>query len=295
LALKEVPKKLLIIGAGVIGVELGSVFARLGSEVSFVEFLPKICPGLDDSLSKELLSCLQRQGMTFHLGAKVIAGSGTTLTLSTQEGQQRMLSADKVLVCIGRRPYTQGLGLDAAGVALDEKGFVKVDGQFRTAAPHIFAIGDLIDGPMLAHKASEEGMAVAEMIAGKSPKLDYASIPNVVYTHPEVASVGLTEQEATKAGLDFTCGTFSFKANSRARCAGEEDGFVKILATKQKGRLIGVHIIGAAASDLIAEAALAIRMRLCVADLIHTPHAHPTFAEAILEAALAFEQRAVHK
>lgn len=295
LALTQVPKKLLIVGAGVIGVELGSVFARLGSEVSVVEFFPKICPSLDDALSKELLACLERQGMTFHLSTQVTAGSGTTLTLSTQEKKQQILSADKVLVCIGRRPYTQGLGLDAAGVSLDEKGFVKVDGQFRTAAPHIFAIGDLIDGPMLAHKASEEGMAVAELIAGKNPRLDYASIPNVAYTHPEVASVGLTEEEATKAGLDFTSGTFSFKANSRARCAREEEGFVKVLATKQKGRLIGVHIIGAAASELIAEAALAIRMRLSLKDLIHTPHAHPTFAEAILEAALACEKRAIHK
>ncbi len=299
LALESVPKRLLVIGAGVIGAELGSVYARLGAKVSFIEFFPRICPTLDESLSKELLACLQRQGMKFHLSSKVTAATMTeqevTLSVTSQEGAVTQMNAEAVLICIGRKPYTQGLELEKAGVALTDKGFVKIDAAFQTSAPSVFAIGDLIEGPMLAHKASEEGICVAEILAGKKPRLDYASIPNVVYTDPEVASVGLTEQEATQAQLEFNTGTFAFKSNSRARCAHEEEGFVKILADKKQGRLLGVHILGAHASELIAEGVLALHQRLTVHDLIDTPHAHPTLSEALKEAALAVENRALHK
>jgi dihydrolipoamide dehydrogenase len=299
LSLEKPPAKLLVIGAGIIGVELGSVYARLGSEVVFIEFLNRICPTLDESLSKELQHNLQLQGMQFHLSSKVQAAevSEKQVTLKVQMPDQSMqeMKGDAVLVCIGRKPYTQGLGLEKVGVAMAEKGLIKIDGSFRTSVPTIFAIGDIIDGPMLAHKASEEGVAVAEILCGHSPKIEYAAIPNVVYTHPEVASVGLTETEAKSTGLNIKSGTFPFKANSRAKCTGEEAGFVKIIAEEKSGIIVGIHIIGAHASELIAEAALAIEKRVTARELAATPHAHPTLAEAVKEAALAVEGRAIHK
>jgi dihydrolipoamide dehydrogenase len=299
LAQESVPAKMLVVGAGIIGVELGSVYARLGTQVSFIEFLDRICPTLDESLSKELQRLLETQGMQFHLSSKVTAGEisdrQTLLKVQKPDGSAQEMTADVVLVCIGRKPYTQGLGLEQAGVATTEKGFIKIDGRFQTSQPTIFAIGDSVDGPMLAHKASEEGVAVAEILAGHHPKIEYAAIPNVVYTHPEVASVGLTEAEAKAAGLVIKVGTFPFKANSRAKCTGEEEGFVKMLATAQGGIIVGIHIIGAHASELIAEGALAIQKRLTAEELAATPHAHPTLSEAMKEAALATDKRALHK
>ena len=299
LSLQKIPKKMLVIGAGVIGVELGSVYARLGSQVTFVEFLDRICPTLDESLSKELQKLLEAQGMQFNLSSKVInaqvSQTDVTLTVAAPNQTTSEMRADAVLVCIGRRPYTQGLNLNAAKVDVTDRGFVKIDGLFRTSQKHIYAIGDLVDGPMLAHKASEEGIAVAEILTGHKPKIEYAAIPNVVYTHPEVASVGLTEAEAKSMGVSYKTGMFPFKANSRAKCTGEEEGFVKILAEEKSDKLIGVHIIGAHASELIAEAALAIEKRCTAAELGATPHAHPTLSEALKEAALAVDKRAIHK
>lgn len=299
LALERVPSKMLVVGAGIIGVEIGSVYSRLGAKVEFVEFLDRICPTLDESLSKELQRCLEAQGMQFNLTSKVTAAdvSGFQVTLKVQKSDQSMheMSAESVLVCIGRKPYTQGLGLEKAGIAMTEKGFVRIDGQFRTSQPSVFAIGDIVDGPMLAHKASEEGVAVAEIIAGHHPRIEYAAIPNVVYTHPEVASVGMTETEAKTAGLNIKVGTFPFKANSRAKCTGEEEGFVKMLAESKTGIIVGIHIIGAHASELIAEGALAIQKRITAEEIAATPHAHPTLSEAMKEAALATDKRAIHK
>ena len=297
LALKSVPKKMVVVGAGVIGVELGSVYNRLGTEVIFVEFMERICPTFDDSLSKALQQSLTKQGMSFQLRAKVVSGSvsekGVSLTVE-QEGKKSEIDAEVALVCIGRRAYSSGLELNRAGVQLTEKGLIAIDGQFRTSAPHIYAIGDVVDGPMLAHKASEEAVAVAEIIAGEHPRVDYMAIPNVIYTLPEVASVGFSESEAKKLGIQVKSGQFPFKANSRARCTDAEEGFVKILADEKTGRIIGVHIIGAHASELIAEAGLGIAKRATVHDIAHMPHAHPTLSEAIKEAALAVLGRALH-
>ncbi len=299
LSLEQVPAKMLVVGAGIIGVELGSVYSRLGSDVTFVEFLDRVCPTLDESLSKELQRCLQSQGMKFHLSSKVtsaqISDKQITLKVQIPDGSIQEMGSDAVLVSIGRRPYTQGLGLNKAGISVTERGFIKIDGTFRTNLSNVFAIGDIVDGPMLAHKASEEGVAVAEIIAGHHPKIEYAAIPNVVYTHPEVASVGLTEIEAKNAGIDSKVGTFPFKANSRARCTGEDEGFIKMIADAKTGIIIGIHIIGAHASELIAEGALAIQKRTTVEELASTPHAHPTLSEAMKEAALAVEKRAIHK
>jgi dihydrolipoamide dehydrogenase len=299
LALEQVPQKMLVVGAGIIGVELGSVYSRLGTQVTFIEFLDRICPTLDESLSKELHHLLLAQGMQFNLSSKVTAATISdrqiTLKVSLSDQSIQEMSADAVLICIGRKPYTQNLGLDKSGIQVNEKGFVIIDGQFRTNLANVFAIGDIVDGPMLAHKASEEGIAVAEIIAGHHPKIQYAAIPNVVYTHPEVASVGMTEAEANTAGFETKVGTFSFKSNSRARCTGEEDGFVKMIADAKTGIILGIHIIGAHASELIAEGALAIQKRLTAEDIACTPHAHPTLSEAIKEAALAVDKRAIHK
>lgn len=299
LALEKVPQKMLVVGAGIIGVELGSVYARLGAQVTFIEFLDRICPTLDESLSKELQRILTSQGMHFNLSSKVtsakVSDKEIALQVALPDGKTQEMQGDAVLVCIGRRSYIQGLGLDKAGVATTEKGLVKIDGMFRTSQPHIFAIGDCVDGPMLAHKASEEGVAAAEIIAGHHPKIEYAAIPSVVYTHPEVAAVGMTEAEAKNAGLEIKVGTFPFKANSRARCTGEEEGFVKMIAEAKTGKIVGIHIIGAHASELIAEAALAIQKRATAEEIAATPHAHPTLSEAMKEAALAVDKRAIHK
>lgn len=296
LFLDHIPKKLLIVGAGVIGVELGSVYQRLGSQVTFIEFLDRICPAFDSALSKGLQKSLTSQGMTFHLSHKVLkANVAKDVELFVKgPSEETSFSADAVLVAVGRKPVSEHLGLEAVGIQTDPRGFIPIDGSFRTSQPHIFAIGDLIEGPMLAHKASEEGTAVAELIAGHKPTLDYFSIPNVVYTYPEMASVGLTEEEAKDRGLNYRAATFPFKANSRARCIGEEEGFVKMLADEKTHRILGVHILGAHASELIAEPVFAIASRATADQLAATCHAHPTLSEAIKEAALALFKAPIH-
>lgn len=290
LSLTTVPKRLVVIGGGVIGVELASVYRRLGSEVTVVEMMETLLPGMESALSKQLLASLKKQGMTFYLGAKVtgaeVRPDGATVSF-VHEGQERTLDADVVLVAVGRKPYTKGLALEKAGVQLSPKGMITVDGAFRTSQPHIYAIGDVIEGPMLAHKASHEGTAVAENLGGKSSHVDYITVPNVVYTHPEVASVGFSESEAKAAGIDAAVGTSFFKANGRARCAGDTEGFVKIVGDKKSGKLLGVHIIGAAASELIAEGVVALGKRMTVDELAHACHAHPTLSEVIMEACQA--------
>ncbi len=296
LALASIPKKLLVVGSGVIGVELGSVYQRIGSEVTFIEFLDRICPAFDLALSKGLLKSLTAQGMVFHLSHKVVKADLSKGVALTVQGPDKVsiFTADVVLVAVGRKPYSEHLGLEAAGIQKDPKGFVQIDASFRTSQPHIYAIGDLVPGPMLAHKASEEGIAVAELIAGLRPSVDYFSIPNVAYTYPEVASVGFTEEEAKERGLPYTSASFPFKANSRARCTGEEEGFVKILADKNTHKLLGVHILGAHASELIGEAVVALAHRLTADELGDTCHAHPTLSEAIKEAALSLFKAPIH-
>lgn len=294
LALKEVPKKMIVVGAGIIGVELGSVYSRLGAEVHFVEFLDSICPTLDPAISKALQQVLTKQGLTFQLSSKVASAevSSSGVSISIEGGDT--LSADKVLVSIGRRPYTEGLGLETLQITPDQRGFVPIDANFRTSHSHIYAIGDIVNGPMLAHKASEEGVAVAELIAGKQPHIEYIAIPSVVYTHPEVGAVGLTEPEAKERGLSIKTAQFPFKANSRARCSGNDFGFVKLIACKKTDRLLGAHIISAHAGELIAEATLALETRACTQDLASTCQAHPTLSEALKEAALALTSKPIH-
>jgi dihydrolipoamide dehydrogenase len=237
--------------------------------------------------------------MKFHLSSKVtgvdLTEKGATVKAAKQDGAPFSLNADVVLVSIGRRPYTQNLGLDKAGIELTPKGLVPIDGRFRTKQPHIYAVGDIVDGPMLAHKASEEGVAVAEIIAGLAPHLDYISIPNVVYTHPEVAAVGLTEEEARQRGFEVKTGTYFFRSNSRAKCTMEEEGFVKVIAEEKSDKLLGVHILGAHASEMITEASLAIEKRLTSEDIANLCYPHPTLSEAIKEAALSIHKKAIHK
>lgn len=308
LTLSSIPKKLLVVGAGVIGVELGSVYQRLGSEVVFIEFLDRICPAFDSSLSKGLLKSLTVQGMVFHLSHKVVkadlskaapkdassyGNNGVALTVEGPE-KEVVFSGDAVLIAVGRKPYSENLGLETAGIEKDPKGFVRIDSCFRTSQPHIFAIGDLVEGPMLAHKASEEGIAVAELIAGHKPMVDYFSIPNVAYTHPEAASVGLTEEEAKRRGINYRAREFPFKANSRARCTSEDQGFVKILAEEKSHKLLGVHILGQNASEIIGEAVVALAQRLTADQLADICHAHPTLSEAIKEAALSLFKPPIH-
>lgn len=293
LSLGSVPKKMLVVGAGVIGVELGSVYKRLGSEVIFIEFLDRICPAFDLALSKALQKSLTNQGMVFHLSHKVVKAEGTNLTVQGPTGESQ-LSGDVVLVAVGRRPYSDNLGLEAAGIQKDPKGFIPIDASFRTVQPHIFAIGDLVEGPMLAHKASEEGIAVAELIGGHKPTINYIAIPNVVYTHPEVASVGLTEEEVKGRKIGYKVSQFPFKANSRARCMNSDEGFVKILAEEKSRRILGVHIIGESASELIAEATLAIQLKATADQLADTCFAHPTLSEALKEASLGLFKAPIH-
>ncbi len=293
LSLSAVPKKLLVVGAGVIGVELGSVYRRLGAEVIFIEFLDRICPAFDSSLSTGLLKALTAQGMVFHLSHKVIRAQGTTLTVQGPSGETSF-TGDVILVAIGRKPSTDQLGLEAVGIQRDPKGFIPIDASFRTSQPNIFAIGDLIEGPMLAHKGSEEGVAVAELIAGHHPTVNYLAIPNVAYTHPEVASVGLTEEEVKARALDYRAFQFPFKANSRARCIDDEEGFVKMIADTRSHRLLGVHILGPNASELIATATLALQLGATADQLADTCFAHPTLSEALKEAALGLFKAPIH-
>lgn len=286
LSFPSAPKRLLVIGGGAIGLELASVYRRLGSAVTIVEMLPTIAPNMDAAISKTLLQVLKKQGMEFYLGAKVTgAKTGKEIVLSVEYEQKPLeLTADAVLVAVGRRAYTQNLGLDTIGIQPNAKGMIAVDANFRTNQEHIYAIGDVIDGPMLAHKASHEGMAVAELIAGKTPRLNYLSIPNVIYTYPEAASVGLTEEEAKQSGLNVVVGINHFRGNARARCNGEIDGFVKVIGEANTGRLIGMHILGAQASELIGEGMIAMDKEATLHDLADACHAHPTLSEAIMEA-----------
>ena len=294
-----VPKHLLIVGAGIIGLELGSVWARLGAEVTVVEFLDRITPGVDEEVAKQFQRTLQKQGFKFLLGKKVTgvkplkASVKVTIEPAQSEGEAETLSVDKVLVSIGRRPYTEGLGLESVGVQLDVAGRIETNG-FKTNVDGIYAIGDVISGPMLAHKAEDEGIAVAEMLAGKSGHVNYDVIPGVIYTAPEVAWVGLNEEELTHRGVDYRIGKFPFMANGRAKVNNTTDGFVKILADTKTDRILGVHIVGPEAGNMIAEAAVAMEFGGSAEDLARTCHAHPTLTEAVKEAALAVEDRAIH-
>ena len=299
LTLEKVPGHLLVIGAGVIGLELGSVWRRLGAKVTVVEFLDRILPGLDADTSRQFQRLLQKQGMAFRLSSKVAAvdASGATLQVTVEPaagGKPETLEADVVLVAVGRVPYTQGLGLDEAGVKKDERGRIAVDAHFATSVPGIYAIGDVIAGPMLAHKAEDEGVAVAEILAGKAGHVNYDVIPNVVYTAPELASVGKTEEELKAAGTAYNVGKFPFTANGRAKANQQTDGFVKILADAKTDRVLGVHILGADAGNMIAEAAVAMEFGASAEDIARTCHAHPTLPEAVKEAALAVDKRAIH-
>lgn len=299
LELEKVPGKLIVIGAGVIGLELGSVWRRLGAEVMVVEFLDRILPGMDSEVAKQSQRLLERQGMTFRLASKVtnasVGRSGVTVTIEPAAGgQAETAEADVVLVAIGRRPFTEGLGLEAVGVAKDGRGRIVTDAHFTTNVPGIYAIGDVIAGPMLAHKAEDEGSAVAEIIAGKSGHVNYDVIPGVVYTFPEIASVGQTEEELKAAGRTYHVGRFPLTANGRARANRTTDGFVKVLADATTDRVLGVHIVAAGAGDLIHEAAVLMEFGGSSEDLARTCHAHPTLSEAVREAALAVEKRAIH-
>lgn len=299
LDLAKVPGKLLVIGAGVIGLELGSVWRRLGADVTVVEFLDRILPGMDTEIARQFERLLAKQGVTFKLGSKVtgVDASGKTLKASVEPaagGKTETIEADVVLVAIGRVPYTAGLGLDKIGVALDERGRIKTDGHFKTSVEGIYAIGDVIAGPMLAHKAEDEGMAIAEILAGKAGHVNYGVIPNVIYTYPEVASVGVSEEDLKTAGTAYNVGKFPFTANGRAKANDTTDGFVKILADATTDKVLGVHIIGPEAGTLIAEAAIAMEFGASSEDIARTCHAHPTLSEAVKEAALAVEKRAIH-
>jgi dihydrolipoamide dehydrogenase len=299
LALKEVPKHLVIIGGGVIGIELGQVYLRLGAQVSVVEFMDRIIPGMDSSLSKELTKVLKKQGMKFYMSHKVQsverAGDVVTVKAENAKGEIITLEGDYSLVSVGRRPYTDGLNADKAGVKISDRGQVEVNDHLQTSVSNIYAIGDVVRGAMLAHKAEEEGTMVAEIIAGQKPHIDYNLIPGVVYTWPEVAAVGQTEEQLKASGVEFKSGSFPFKALGRARASGDLDGFVKILADAKTDEVLGVHMIGARTADLIAEAVTAMEFRASAEDISRMSHAHPTFAEAIKEAALAAtDNRALH-
>jgi dihydrolipoamide dehydrogenase len=298
LALEAVPKKLLVVGAGVIGLELGSVWRRLGSEVVVVEFLDRILPGMDAEVGKQFQRILGKQGMTFKLSSKVtgVDASGKTLKASVEpaaSGAAETIEADVVLVSIGRVPYTEGLGLAELGVAM-ERGRVVTDAHFKSNVDGLYAIGDVIAGPMLAHKAEDEGIAVAEILAGQAGHVNYDAIPNVIYTFPEVASVGKTEEELKAAGVAYTVGKFPFTANGRAKVNRTTDGFVKILADAKTDRVLGVHIVGADAGTMITEATIAMEFGGSAEDIARTCHPHPTLSEAVKEAALAAGKRAIH-
>ncbi|MGQ0455849.1 MAG: dihydrolipoyl dehydrogenase [Hyphomicrobium sp.] len=299
LELAVVPKKLLVIGAGVIGLELGSVWRRLGSEVVVVEYLDRILPGMDFDVARSFQRILEKQGFVFKLASKVTGvattKAGATATVEpAQGGPTETIAADVVLVAVGRAPYTDGLGLAEAGVALDQKKRILVDGQFQTNVSGVFAIGDVIAGPMLAHKAEDEGIAVAEILAGQAGRVNYDVIPNVIYTAPEVASVGKTEDELKAAGVAYKVGKFPFTANGRAKVNKTTDGFVKVLADSATDRVLGVHVIGPHAGEIIAEAAVIMEFSGSAEDLARTCHAHPTLTEAIKEAAMAVARRAIH-
>ena len=290
LALPKVPKSLAVIGGGYIGLEMGAVWHRLGAEVTVIEFLDRILPGMDGEVSKEMQKILAKQGMKFKLGTKVLSAktdkSAVTLELESA-GKKETLAADVVLVAIGRRPHTAGLGLDTVGVRMDGRGRVEIDDRFETNVKGIYAIGDVVRGPMLAHKAEDEGVVLAEILAGQSGHINYDAIPGVVYTHPEGAQVGKTEEQLKEAGVAYKVGKFPYMANGRARAMNETDGFVKILADAATDRILGCHIIGAEAGTMIAEVALAMEFGASAEDVARTCHAHPTLNEVVKEAAMA--------
>ncbi|SFR47920.1 dihydrolipoamide dehydrogenase [Robiginitalea myxolifaciens] len=299
LSLKEVPKHMIIIGGGVIGLELGQVYNRLGADVSVVEYMDRIIPGMDGALSRELTKVLKKQGVKFYLSHKVKSvtrkGKEVIVGAEDKKGADVEFKGDYCLVSVGRRPYTDGLNAEAAGVKLNDRGQVEVDDHMRTSAANIYAIGDVIRGAMLAHKAEEEGVMVAEILAGQQPHINYNLIPGVVYTWPEVAAVGKTEEELKEAGVPYKSGQFPMRALGRSRASMDTDGFVKILAHKETDEVLGVHMVGARVADLIAEAVTAMEFRASAEDIARMSHAHPTYAEAVKEAALAAtEDRPLH-
>ena len=299
LALTKVPKTMTVIGGGVIGLELGSVWRRLGAEVTVIEYLDTIFPGMDAEVVKQATRTYKKQGLKFKMKTKVTgaktAKNGVTLTVEPRDGgDPETLKADVVLLAVGRKPYTDGLGLDKAGITPSQHGFIEVDDHFRTSVDNIYAIGDVIGGPMLAHKAEEEGVAVADIAAGHVGHVNYDAIPGIVYTWPEVASVGQTEEKLKESGIAYTVGKFPFSANARARANGDTDGFVKILADATTDRLLGMHIIGPSAGELIQEGVLAMEFEGSAEDLARTCHGHPGVAEAVKEAALGVAGRSIH-
>lgn len=299
LELAEVPKHLVVVGAGIIGLELGSVWRRLGSDVTVIEFLDRITPGVDDEVTKHFQRALAKQGLKFKLGSKVTkadaSGQGVTLTVEPAKGgAAETVQADIVLVCIGRRPFVEGLGLDKAGVKLTERGRIAVDAHFQTSVPGIYAIGDVIDGPMLAHKASEDGVACVETIAGQKGHVNWDLVPSIIYTQPEVAWVGKTEEQLKAAGVAYKVGKYPFTADPRSRANGATEGFVKVLADKATDKVLGVHIIGAEAGTMIAEAGMAMEFSASAEDIGRVCHAHPTVNEAMKEAALAAWEKPIH-
>ena len=299
LVLEQVPERMLVIGAGVIGLELGSVWRRLGSKVIVVELLDRILPGMDNDMCRQVQRLFERQGMTFKLSSKVTAiePAGKMLKIKVEPangGTAESIEVDVVLVSVGRVPFAEGLGLETAGVKMDNKRRVIVDARFATNVPGIYAIGDVITGPMLAHKAMDEGVAAAEILAGEAGHVNYDVIPNVVYTYPEIASVGKSEEELKEAGIAYKVGKFPFTANGRAKANLQTEGFVKILADAKTDRVLGVHIVGADAGNMISEAAVAMEFGAAAEDIARTCHPHPTFTEAVKEAALAVDKRAIH-
>ena len=299
LELDRVPVRLLVVGAGAIGLELGSVWSRLGAQVTVVEFLERILPGMDGEIAKQAQRVLARQGLAFSLGREVrqaqVSDGGVRVTVASRaDGAEQMLSADIALVSIGRRPYVEGLGLEALGVERDARGFVAVSERFETSVPGIYAIGDCVPGPMLAHKAHEDGVACVEQIAGQHGHVDYLRVPSVVYTWPEIAGVGETEEALRERGVEYRVGKFPFAANARAKITGDTQGLVKILADAATDRVLGVHILGPMAGDLIAEAVGALEFGASAEDIARTCHAHPAMGETLQEAALAVQGRAIH-
>ena len=299
LALEAVPERLAVIGGGYIGLEMAVVWSRLGAKVTVIEFLDRILPNMDGDVAKGMHRILRKKGFTFMLGHKVTGAkkekAGVALSVEKlASGEASTVEADAVLVAVGRRPYTAGLGLESVGIETDAQGRIGIDDRFRTSAAGVYAIGDVVRGPMLAHKAEDEGAVCAEIIAGQSGHIDYDAIPGVVYTWPEAAAVGRTEEALKEAGVEYAVGRFPFQANSRARCSGETEGFVKVLADKRTDRVLGVHILGADAGTMIAEAVLAMEFGASAEDIARTCHAHPTLNEAVKEAALAVDGRPIH-
>jgi dihydrolipoamide dehydrogenase len=299
LEIDEIPKSLVVIGGGVIGLEMGSVWNRLGTQVTVVEFLDSITPGIDKEVTSSFLKILKKQGMNFMLSTKVtsseVTATGVKLTVEPSAGGSvSTIDADVVLVSTGRRPFTKNIGLEELGIETDKIGRIKVDKHFQTKVPSVFAIGDAIDGPMLAHKAEEEGIACVENIAGFAGHVNYDAIPGVVYTFPEVAAVGQTEEQLKKAGIAYNKGTFPFQANSRARSTGDSEGFIKVLADKETDKILGVHIIGPNAGEMIAEGVLAMEYGAASEDVARTCHAHPTLSEGLKEACMATYDKAIH-